>query len=98
IDFNDPITDKPANLANSAVLRMLEEEERNRRGGRPKLDPSQEWAIKKNMVHMSHPFDNYWPPDKSRMRSARSWDGQLNATGNVYSEFLKATKGTSAAW
>lgn len=35
IDFNDPITDKPANLANSAVLRMLEEEERNRRGGRP---------------------------------------------------------------
>ncbi|XP_026755365.1 uncharacterized protein LOC113515380 isoform X5 [Galleria mellonella] len=32
IDFNNPATDKPANLANSAVLRMLEEEERNRRG------------------------------------------------------------------
>ncbi|XP_064292149.1 protein transport protein SEC24-like isoform X8 [Plodia interpunctella] len=32
IDFNQPGTDKPANLANSAVLRMLEEEERNRRG------------------------------------------------------------------
>ncbi|CAH0407409.1 unnamed protein product [Chilo suppressalis] len=32
IDFNNPGTDKPANLANSAVLRMLEEEERNRRG------------------------------------------------------------------
>ncbi|XP_028175475.1 extensin isoform X6 [Ostrinia furnacalis] len=32
IDFNNPTTDKPANLANSAVLRMLEEEERNRRG------------------------------------------------------------------
>ncbi|XP_062526050.1 uncharacterized protein LOC101743971 isoform X8 [Bombyx mori] len=32
IDFNNPTTDKPANLANSAVLRMLEEEERNRKG------------------------------------------------------------------
>ncbi|XP_075971792.1 uncharacterized protein LOC142973709 isoform X7 [Anticarsia gemmatalis] len=32
IDFSNPSTDKPANLANSAVLRMLEEEERNRRG------------------------------------------------------------------
>ncbi|KAI5632184.1 hypothetical protein NE865_15094 [Phthorimaea operculella] len=32
IDFSQPGTDKPANLANSAVLRMLEEEERNRRG------------------------------------------------------------------
>ncbi|CAH0605434.1 unnamed protein product [Chrysodeixis includens] len=32
IDFNNPSTDKPANLANSAVLRMLEEEERNRKG------------------------------------------------------------------
>ncbi|XP_061377627.1 uncharacterized protein LOC116778667 isoform X8 [Danaus plexippus] len=32
IDFQNPVTDKPANLANSAVLRMLEEEERNRRG------------------------------------------------------------------
>ncbi|CAH0729411.1 unnamed protein product, partial [Brenthis ino] len=32
IDFNNPVSDKPANLANSAVLRMLEEEERNRKG------------------------------------------------------------------
>ncbi|XP_045447082.1 extensin isoform X3 [Melitaea cinxia] len=32
IDFHNPVTDKPANLANSAVLRMLEEEERNRKG------------------------------------------------------------------
>ncbi|CAK1546182.1 unnamed protein product [Leptosia nina] len=32
IDFQNPSTDKPANLANSAVLRMLEEEERNRKG------------------------------------------------------------------
>ncbi|CAB3257775.1 unnamed protein product [Arctia plantaginis] len=32
IDFTNPSTDKPGNLANSAVLRMLEEEERNRRG------------------------------------------------------------------
>ncbi|CAH1126841.1 unnamed protein product [Ceutorhynchus assimilis] len=33
IDFNNPAVGKPANLQNSAVLRMLEEEE-NRRGGR----------------------------------------------------------------
>ncbi|XP_038223100.1 PDZ and LIM domain protein Zasp-like isoform X11 [Zerene cesonia] len=32
IDFHNPTTEKPANLANSAVLRMLEEEERNRKG------------------------------------------------------------------
>ncbi|VVC96738.1 unnamed protein product [Leptidea sinapis] len=32
IDFQNPATGKPANLANSAVLRMLEEEERNRKG------------------------------------------------------------------
>ncbi|KPJ05603.1 DNA-directed RNA polymerase II subunit RPB1 [Papilio xuthus] len=32
IDFNNPGANKPANLANSAVLRMLEEEERNRKG------------------------------------------------------------------
>ncbi|XP_061710805.1 activating signal cointegrator 1 complex subunit 2 homolog isoform X6 [Cydia pomonella] len=31
IDFNNPSTDKPGNLAHSAVLRMLEEEERGRR-------------------------------------------------------------------
>nr|XP_049694754.1 uncharacterized protein LOC110373833 isoform X6 [Helicoverpa armigera] len=93
IDFSDPTTDKPANLANSAVLRMLEEEERNRGRGRPKLDPTQVLAIKRNMVYMRHPFDRYWPPDNARMRSARSWDGQLNATGNIYSDFMKATKG-----
>ncbi|XP_053604131.1 TGF-beta-activated kinase 1 and MAP3K7-binding protein 3-like isoform X7 [Plodia interpunctella] len=92
IDFNQPGTDKPANLANSAVLRMLEEEERNRRGY-PKLDPTQVQAILDTLVHASHRFDNYWPPDRSRMRSARSWDGQLNATGNIYSDFMKATKG-----
>ncbi|XP_023933805.1 uncharacterized protein LOC112042856 isoform X5 [Bicyclus anynana] len=32
INFHNPGTDKPANLANSAVLRMLEEEERSRKG------------------------------------------------------------------
>lgn len=31
IDFSDPTTDKPGNLANSAVLRLLEEEEHGRR-------------------------------------------------------------------
>ncbi|XP_048007585.1 activating signal cointegrator 1 complex subunit 2 homolog isoform X4 [Leguminivora glycinivorella] len=31
IDFSNPSTDKPGNLAHSAVLRMLEEEERGRR-------------------------------------------------------------------
>ncbi|XP_031766284.1 uncharacterized protein LOC113515380 isoform X2 [Galleria mellonella] len=92
IDFNNPATDKPANLANSAVLRMLEEEERNRRGY-PKLDPSQVQAILDTLVHADHRFDSYWPPDRSKMRSARSWDGQLNMTGNIYSEFMKATKG-----
>ncbi|XP_075971787.1 uncharacterized protein LOC142973709 isoform X2 [Anticarsia gemmatalis] len=92
IDFSNPSTDKPANLANSAVLRMLEEEERNRRGY-PKLDETQVQAIMDNMVYMDHRFDRYWPPEKTRMKSARSWDGQLNATGNVYSQFMKATKG-----
>ncbi|KRT86622.1 hypothetical protein AMK59_651, partial [Oryctes borbonicus] len=35
IDFNNPMTNKPANLQNSAVLRMLEEEENRKRGGQP---------------------------------------------------------------
>lgn len=34
IDFHNPQTGKPANLQNSAVLRLLEEQE-NRRGGHP---------------------------------------------------------------
>ncbi|XP_028175465.1 AT-rich interactive domain-containing protein 1A isoform X1 [Ostrinia furnacalis] len=92
IDFNNPTTDKPANLANSAVLRMLEEEERNRRGY-PKLDPTQVQAILDTLVHTNHRFDTVWPPQQDRLRSARSWDGQLNATGNVYPEFMRATKG-----
>ncbi|XP_026321876.1 chromatin modification-related protein eaf-1-like isoform X2 [Hyposmocoma kahamanoa] len=92
IDFSNPSTDKPANLANSAVLRMLEEEERSRMGY-PKLDPTQVQAILETLVHMDHRFDRHWPPEQARMRSARSWDGQLNTTGNVYSEFMQATKG-----
>ncbi|XP_037963996.1 uncharacterized protein LOC105384464 isoform X6 [Plutella xylostella] len=91
IDFNNPNTDKPANLANSAVLRMLEEEERNRRGY-PKLDETQVTAILETMVRVNHRFEGVWPPARG-MRAARSWDGQLNATNNVYSEFLRATKG-----
>ncbi|XP_077294190.1 uncharacterized protein LOC143916818 isoform X2 [Arctopsyche grandis] len=35
IDFNNPMASKPANLANSAVLRMLEEEEQRQRSGQP---------------------------------------------------------------
>ncbi|GJQ83326.1 hypothetical protein Trydic_g15963 [Trypoxylus dichotomus] len=35
IDFNNPMTNKPANLQNSAVLRMLEEEENRKRSGQP---------------------------------------------------------------
>ncbi|CAG9795094.1 unnamed protein product [Diatraea saccharalis] len=92
IDFNNPGTDKPANLANSAVLRMLEEEERNRRGY-PKLDPTQVQAILDTLVRTDHRFDSHWPPEQARMRSARSWDGQLNHAGHIYSEFMKATKG-----
>ncbi|XP_061377622.1 uncharacterized protein LOC116778667 isoform X3 [Danaus plexippus] len=63
IDFQNPVTDKPANLANSAVLRMLEEEERNRRG-LPKLDQTQVQAILDNLVHARRRFDKLWPPDK----------------------------------
>ncbi|XP_026737055.1 extensin isoform X2 [Trichoplusia ni] len=88
IDFNNPGTDKPANLANSAVLRMLEEEERNRRG-LPKLDETQVQAILENMVYMRHPFDNIWPPEGST-KSRHKW--QLTS-GHTHSEFVKATKG-----
>lgn len=58
------------------------------------LDPTQVQAILETLVHMDHRFDRHWPPQQARMRSARSWDGQLNATGNVYTEFMRATKGT----
>lgn len=58
------------------------------------LDPTQVQAILETLVHMDHRFDRHWPPEQARMRSARSWDGQLNTTGNVYSEFMQATKGT----
>ncbi|XP_038223099.1 AT-rich interactive domain-containing protein 1A-like isoform X10 [Zerene cesonia] len=61
IDFHNPTTEKPANLANSAVLRMLEEEERNRKGY-PKLDPTQVQAILQNLERVKHRFDNFWPP------------------------------------
>ncbi|XP_045493958.1 DNA-directed RNA polymerase II subunit RPB1-like isoform X5 [Colias croceus] len=61
IDFHNPTTEKPANLANSAVLRMLEEEERNRKGY-PKLDPTQVQAILENLERVKHRFDNFWPP------------------------------------
>ncbi|OWR40855.1 hypothetical protein KGM_208995 [Danaus plexippus plexippus] len=92
IDFQNPVTDKPANLANSAVLRMLEEEERNRRG-LPKLDQTQVQAILDNLVHARRRFDKLWPPDKPD--STRGWNGQINATSYIYSELMKATKGTS---
>ncbi|KAK9710623.1 hypothetical protein QE152_g25918 [Popillia japonica] len=35
IDFNNPMINKPSNLQNSAVLRMLEEEENRKRSGQP---------------------------------------------------------------
>lgn len=62
------------------------------------LDETQVKAILDNMVYMDHRFDRYWPPDRAKGPSARKWNGQLNTTGNVYSEFMKATKGTSKAW
>lgn len=64
----------------------------------PELDPSQVQAILETLPRASHPFDSQWPPERARMRGARSWDGQLNTSCHVYSEFLKATKGTSWAW
>lgn len=51
IDFQNPVTDKPANLANSAVLRMLEEEERNRRGL-----PSKSNFLQINLSRTHHNF------------------------------------------
>ncbi|CAG9559719.1 unnamed protein product [Danaus chrysippus] len=90
IDFQNPVTDKPANLANSAVLRMLEEEERNRKG-LPKLDQTQVQAILDNLVHARRRFDKLWPPEKPD--STRGWNGQVNATSYIYSELMKATKG-----
>ncbi|XP_050343435.1 uncharacterized protein LOC126768968 isoform X6 [Nymphalis io] len=90
IDFNNPVTDKPANLANSAVLRMLEEEERNRKG-LPKLDPTQIQAILENLVFTKRRFDQIWPPRKTK--SDRCWNGQVNSTSYIYSELMKATKG-----
>ncbi|XP_038223098.1 uncharacterized protein LOC119840516 isoform X9 [Zerene cesonia] len=89
IDFHNPTTEKPANLANSAVLRMLEEEERNRKGY-PKLDPTQVQAILQNLERVKHRFDNFWPPRSKK--PTRSWDGQLNSTSYIYTEFMKATK------
>lgn len=35
INFHKPLSDKPANLQNSAVLRLLEEEEQRKRSGQP---------------------------------------------------------------
>ncbi|CAG4916254.1 unnamed protein product [Colias eurytheme] len=89
IDFHNPTTEKPANLANSAVLRMLEEEERNRKGY-PKLDPTQVQAILENLERVKHRFDNFWPPRSKK--PTRCWDGQLNSTSYIYPEFMKATK------
>ncbi|KAF5305407.1 hypothetical protein FQR65_LT07733 [Abscondita terminalis] len=37
INFHNPLSNKPANLQNSAVLRFLEEEESKKRGGSPNL-------------------------------------------------------------
>ncbi|CAH1126842.1 unnamed protein product [Ceutorhynchus assimilis] len=64
IDFNNPAVGKPANLQNSAVLRMLEEEE-NRRGGRTGI----------NEGHYPRPIrDVSWPPpdydQKTHLRSS----------------------------
>ncbi|KPJ06052.1 hypothetical protein RR48_14494 [Papilio machaon] len=91
IDFNNPGANKPANLANSAVLRMLEEEERNRKG-LPKLDPTQIQAIMDNLVLARRRFDSSWPPRKEDS-VRRGWH-LLDTTGHIYSDFLKATKGT----
>ncbi|XP_045765955.1 bromodomain-containing protein 4 isoform X8 [Maniola jurtina] len=90
INFQQPGTDKPANLANSAVLRMLEEEERNRKG-LPKLDPTQIQAILENLVRTQRRFDQLWPPKKTK--PTRNWDGQINSTSYIYSDLMKATKG-----
>ncbi|XP_023933801.2 uncharacterized protein LOC112042856 isoform X2 [Bicyclus anynana] len=90
INFHNPGTDKPANLANSAVLRMLEEEERSRKG-LPKLDPTQIQAILENLVRTQRRFDQMWPPRKTKPN--RNWDGQINSTSYIYSDLMKATKG-----
>ncbi|XP_045447080.1 pollen-specific leucine-rich repeat extensin-like protein 1 isoform X1 [Melitaea cinxia] len=90
IDFHNPVTDKPANLANSAVLRMLEEEERNRKG-LPKLDPTQIQAILENLVYTKRRFESIWPPKKTK--ADRSWNGHINSTSYIHSELMKAAKG-----
>nr|XP_021203032.1 altered inheritance of mitochondria protein 3 isoform X2 [Bombyx mori] len=91
IDFNNPTTDKPANLANSAVLRMLEEEERNRKGY--KLDVTQIQAILDTTVHANHRFDSYWPPEKSKTQISKCWDSDIEKHAKGYSEFIKTSKG-----
>ncbi|VVC96736.1 uncharacterized protein LOC126967085 isoform X7 [Leptidea sinapis] len=90
IDFQNPATGKPANLANSAVLRMLEEEERNRKG-LPKLDPTQIKAILENLERMKNRFDNLWPPNNEKY--IPRWNNQLNNNCYILPEYLKHTKG-----
>ncbi|XP_061710801.1 DNA translocase FtsK isoform X2 [Cydia pomonella] len=85
IDFNNPSTDKPGNLAHSAVLRMLEEEERGRRN--PEIIATREQAIKIVKVRATRRFDFCWPPE--RMVSAHCWDGLLNANGHIHTYFMK---------
>ncbi|XP_063377382.1 uncharacterized protein LOC134664589 isoform X2 [Cydia fagiglandana] len=89
IDFSNPSTDKPGNLAHSAVLRMLEEEERGRRN--PEIFATREQAIKIVKVHATRRFDSFWPPE--RMVSAHCWDGLLNANGHIHTHFMKPEEG-----
>lgn len=58
----------------------------------PELDQSQIQAIVDNLVLARHRFDSSWPPRKEESEH-RGWN-LLDRSGHIYSEFLKATKGT----
>ncbi|XP_048007582.1 ataxin-2 homolog isoform X2 [Leguminivora glycinivorella] len=91
IDFSNPSTDKPGNLAHSAVLRMLEEEERGRRNPEIASVATREQAIRIVKVRATRRFDSSWPPEP--MVSAHCWDGLLNANGHIHTHFMKPEDG-----
>uniref|UniRef100_A0AAR5PYM3 Zasp-like motif domain-containing protein n=1 Tax=Dendroctonus ponderosae TaxID=77166 RepID=A0AAR5PYM3_DENPD len=84
IDFHNSSTGKPANLQNSAVLRLLEEEE-NRRGGRPANDEYYPRPLR----------DVSWPPpDYDKKTQLRSSFKDVVTPGKTY-QFLNLLKQTS---
>ncbi|KAK9710625.1 hypothetical protein QE152_g25918 [Popillia japonica] len=95
IDFNNPMINKPSNLQNSAVLRMLEEEENRKRSGQPGstycLRMLEEEENRKRSGQPGSLKRVAWPPPNSELEEFIEQEAIHSQGGPLYSTSINTS-------